>query len=409
MALPADKQTALQVLKKLRSAGHQAYFAGGCVRDMLLHRPCADYDIASDATPAQVKKLFSHVLLVGAKFGVAMVILNKRKAEITTFRSDAAYSDHRRPDKVRFASPREDALRRDFTINGMFYDPVADEVIDFVEGRKDLSSGVLRTIGRPEERFGEDYLRMLRAVRFAVRLNFSIDAKTAAAVRELAPRIAEISGERIFDELSRMLSARTAGKSLALLRELGLAQAVVAELFSDETLWPAAVRRVEAVAGRENLLISLAAMLMDLPAENIPPMLRRWGASNELRDAIVWMAKHRDDWRSAAVMTLADFKRLLAVKHFGTLRLLWRVREDMETGRRTRALRIARRVRSIPAGKIAPPPLVTGADLKTLGLREGPRFGRLLRALYDAQLNEQVSSHAEAMKLARQWLEKPSL
>jgi len=214
MAKPATKSTALWVLRRLRSAGFQALLAGGCVRDMLLGVRSVDYDVATDATPRQVKRLFRHVLLVGAKFGVAMVIHRGRKVEVTTFRSDLSYSDGRRPDAVRFSTARQDAQRRDFTMNGMFYDPVADEVVDYVGGRKDLKAGIVRTIGRPDKRFAEDYLRMLRAVRFAVGLGFRIDPATAAAVRKHARGISAISGERIFDELNKMLSRDSAGEAL---------------------------------------------------------------------------------------------------------------------------------------------------------------------------------------------------
>ncbi|HOF19074.1 MAG TPA: CCA tRNA nucleotidyltransferase, partial [Phycisphaerae bacterium] len=164
MARPADKATATWVVRRLREAGFQALFAGGCVRDMLLGIRCNDYDVATDAVPDQVRALFGRVLLVGAKFGVAMVLHRGRKVEVTTFRSDLSYSDGRRPDGVRFSTPEEDARRRDFTINGMFYDPLDGRVIDFVGGRDDLRRRVLRTIGRADERFAEDYLRMLRAV-----------------------------------------------------------------------------------------------------------------------------------------------------------------------------------------------------------------------------------------------------
>jgi len=404
MADHADKSTALWVLKRLRKADHQALFAGGCVRDMLLGVRSADYDIATDATPQQVAKLFRRVLLVGAKFGVAMVIRNRRRVEVATFRSDASYSDGRRPDHVTFSTPREDAMRRDFTINGMFYDPLSDEVIDYVGGRADLRRNVLRTIGSPSDRFAEDYLRMLRAVRFAVRLDFHVDEATVAGIKSHAGQIVAISGERIYDELSRMLAGPDAAKALRMLDELQLARQVLGELYEKPTLWPDAVRRVERVQGRKDLVLALAALLSDLPGGSIRKIVRRWGASNELRDALVWMAGHRDGWGNAERIALCQFKRLMSNASFDRLRQLWRVREQLQTGQTTQARRIARRAGAIAPQSVSPPPLINGQDLKKLGCREGRPMGQLLRAIYDAQLDERIHTAAEARALARKLL-----
>jgi len=401
MAGSASRSTALWVVRRLREAGFQALFAGGCVRDMLLRRPSADYDVATDATPQQVKGLFRRVLLVGAKFGVAMVIHKGRRVEVVTFRSDLSYSDGRRPDGVRFTTAREDALRRDFTINGMFYDPVARKVIDHVGGRRDLRMGVVQTIGRPEDRFGEDYLRMVRAVRFAVRFGFRLDRATAAAIRRHAPKITAISGERIADELSKMLAEPSAGQALRMLRRLGLARHVLPEMFEPPGAWERAVDRVAAVARHKDLVGTFGGLLAGLRAASIGRIVRRGGQSNELRDSLKWMSRHVDDWRRAAEMPLADFKRLLASPNYTRLERLWGYEERRTTGKSTCKRRIAQRRRGIPSERIAPPPLVTGTDLKALGLADGPAMGKVLRLLYDAQLNEQVATRAEAMKLAQ--------
>jgi len=400
MTGPATRTTALWVVRRLRAAGHVALFAGGCVRDMLLGRRSTDYDVATDAAPRQVKRIFGSVLLVGAKFGVAMVLHKGRKVEVATFRSDVSYSDGRRPDAVRFSTPREDALRRDFTINGMFYDPVTRKVIDYVGGRRDLERRVVRTIGDADKRFGEDYLRMIRAVRFAVALGFRIDPKTAAAVRRHAPKISSISGERIFEELRRMLSAPSAGKALEKLHSLKLAQAVLPELFAAGA-WEAARERVAAVAGRKDATLTPASLLSDISAGEIRRIVRRWGASNELRDAICHVAAHKDDWRDAAGWALCDFKRLMAEGHFERLRAMWRFEEHKATGRQVQSRRIARRAAGIPSDKVAPAPLVTGADLLGMGMVEGPALGRVLRRLYDAQLDERITTRREALKEAR--------
>ena len=398
MARPANKSAALHVLKRLREAGHEALLAGGCVRDMLLGRRSSDYDVATSASPQEVKRLFRRVLLVGAQFGVAMVLHRGRKVEVTTFRSDASYSDGRRPDAVRYADAREDALRRDFTINGMFYDPVADEVIDYVGGREDLQRGVIRTIGEPEHRFSEDYLRMLRAVRFAVRLGFRIDPATADGIRAHAASITAVSGERVLDELWRMLSEPSA--ALRRMAELDLARHIVPELF-EAGAWDRAVLRAEAVAKRRDPTLSLAAALVDLPPGRIHAVTRRWGASNELRSAVTWMHEHLGDWARAEQMPLREFKRLMANEHFDRLRRLWRFEEREATGRVAHGRRITRRARSIPPETVAPAPLATGADLMEMGVESGPEMGRVLEKLYDAQLDEEIAARQEALALAR--------
>jgi len=371
------------------------------VRDMLLGVRSSDYDIATDAEPRQVKKLFRHVLLIGAKFGVAMVIHKDRKVEVTTFRSDLSYSDGRRPDGVRFSSPREDARRRDFTINGMFYDPVADEVIDYVGGRKDLTRRLIRTIGKAGQRFAEDYLRMIRAVRFATRLGFSIAPTTAAAVRKYAPKITSISGERIFDEMSKMLSGKSAAESLKMLAKLDLARHILPELLAGSDSWKQAVARTEAVAGKQDSVLSLGALLGGLEPKAISHIVRRWGASNRLRDSLKFFAEHLAGWREAADVSPADFKHLMASGDFARLRTLWRFEEQLQTGGKRQSRRIARRAASIPPEKIAPKPLVTGTDLFKMGLSEGPRVGGILRTIYEAQLNEEIHSRAAAMKMAK--------
>ena len=405
MAKPADRTTALWVLRRLRDAGFEALFAGGSVRDMLLKRRCSDYDIATDAQPLEVKRLFRHVLLVGAKFGVAMVIHRGRKVEVTTFRSDVSYSDGRRPDAVRFSNPQEDARRRDFTINGMFYDPIGEKVIDFVGGRADLRRRVVRTIGPPEERFAEDYLRMIRAVRFAVALDFRIDASTADAIAERAANIASISGERIFDELGKMLARESAPAAVRKLHELGLAREILPELLADETKWDEALGRLDAAAAKKDLNLSLGALLAGLTGGQIRRVLRRWGGSNDLATELCFHSKHLGDWRHAAGMPLCEFKRLMACEWFDRLRVLWKAEERRIDDAETQSRRIARRAKAIPADQIAPEPYVTGDELIAMGLREGPCLGRLLRQLYDAQLNGEITSREQARALARRFIE----
>jgi len=401
MAEKGTKSTALWVLRRLRQAGHEALLAGGCVRDMLLGRKCSDYDIATSAAPDEIARIFKRVLMIGAKFGVVMVIHNRRQVEVATFRSDLSYSDGRRPDAVRFTTARQDALRRDFTINGMFYDPDADEVIDYVGGRKDIERRIIRTIGSPNRRFAEDYLRMIRAVRFAVRLDFAIDKATARAIAKYAGKISTISGERICDELSKMLSCESAGPAVETLGRVGLAPAVLGELFEAEGRWDRAVRRVGAVSARRDAVLATAALLGELAPNAISRIIRRWGASNERKNALRWMAGNMGRWRDAADMQLCGFKRLMANEHFARLLILWRFEERTADGRDKLCRRIAARAKSIPPGQIAPRPMVTGGDLMKMGLSEGPRLGNIASALYDAQLNEEFDSRKQALAAAK--------
>ena len=221
-----SKQAAIQIIRGLHRAGFQALLAGGCVRDMLLGKKPKDYDVVTSATPAQVCKIFRRTIKVGAKFGVIIVLSDSQQVEVATFRAESGYTDGRRPDKVSFTSAKEDALRRDFTINGMFYDPLGKRVIDYVGGQKDLKSKIIRTIGKADERFGEDYLRMLRAVRFAAQLDFKIEKNTLTAVRKHAGRITKISGERIAMELQSLFTAAERKKGVKLLIETGLAKRI---------------------------------------------------------------------------------------------------------------------------------------------------------------------------------------
>jgi len=401
MGRPANEQTSLWVLKRLREAGFQSLFAGGCVRDKLLGVASADFDVATDATPQQVADLFDHVLQIGVQFGVAMVVHHGHTVEVATFRRDAAYSDGRRPDDVSFSSAREDALRRDFTINGMFYDPIADEIIDYVGGQQDLAAKMIRTIGDPQERFSEDYLRLIRAVRFAARLDFQMDPATESAIRAHADRIMGVSGERIFEELRKMLSRATAAKASADLQRLGLAEHLLPELFDEPQRWADAMRRVEAVANCHDFELALAALLTGLDAPNIRRVARRWGASNELRDAMIWLSERLDDWRVAPDLPLCQFKRMVGHWQFNRLCLLWLSQEEAETGQTECHRRMRERLNTLDPLKIAPAPFVTGADLLAMGVAEGPELGRVLDEIYNAQLDERLEDRSEALCEAR--------
>ena len=235
MLLPQEQRRfAVEVVHKLRNAGFEAFWAGGCVRDQLLGRTPKDYDVATNATPLQIRELFGRrrTLAIGASFGVITVIGSKAAGmiEVATFRKDAAYSDGRHPDHVTFSSAREDAARRDFTINGLFYDPLEDRIIDFVGGQDDLTSKTIRAIGNPRERFAEDKLRMIRAVRFSATFDFALEEETRAAIREMADQIGVVSPERIAMEMRRMLVDASCVAAVRLLLSTNLAAAVLPEI-----------------------------------------------------------------------------------------------------------------------------------------------------------------------------------
>jgi poly(A) polymerase len=225
-----NKEAAVKIIRRLCSNGFEALLAGGCVRDMLLRRTASDYDIATNAHPEDVTKIFKRTLKVGAKFGVVIVFIEDSHVEVATFRTETGYADGRHPAVVQFADAAEDAGRRDFTINGMFYDPVKKKVIDYVDGRADLKKKLIRTIGSPAERFSEDYLRMLRAVRFSTQLRFAIEPQTFSAICSNSKHIAKISGERIAMELESILVSPNRSAGGTLFSETGLAETIFPEI-----------------------------------------------------------------------------------------------------------------------------------------------------------------------------------
>ena len=226
----SSRETAVEIVRRLQTAGFAAFWVGGCVRDFLLGRDPQDYDIATDARPEQIEKLFKRTIAVGRKFGVMVVVEDKHQFQVATFRAEADYKDGRRPTKVVFSNAEADAQRRDFTVNGLFYDPIAEKLHDWVGGEKDLRAKIIRTIGSPDERFAEDHLRLLRAVRFAAQLDFEIEPQTFAALKANAPKIKTISAERIRDELIKLFSPPHAARGLVLLRDSGLLEPILPEL-----------------------------------------------------------------------------------------------------------------------------------------------------------------------------------
>ncbi|HEY6304355.1 MAG TPA: CCA tRNA nucleotidyltransferase [Terriglobales bacterium] len=447
--MPDFKRNAAEIVGTLHKRGHQAYFAGGCVRDLLLRREPADYDVATDATPQQVMQIFPETYAVGEQFGVVLVPessgatgalarQDERSAatvEVATFRSDVGYSDGRHPDEVRFTKdPREDAQRRDFTINGMLLDPATNEILDFVGGREDLKAGIIRAIGDPERRFAEDKLRMLRAVRFAARFDYQIDPATMAAIQELAPQIHQVSCERVRDELTKMLTEGRARRAFELLDATLLLPEVLPEIAAMKGVEQSPEYHPEGDVFVHTLLLldrlppgasktlAWGALLHDVGK---PPTFRRapdrirfdghvdvgvrMGAeicrrlrfSNDETDQILALVDNHmrfADVRRMKQSTLKRFLRLLAFDEHLELHRL----DCLSSHGLLDAYDFSReQLQSMPPEAIRPTPLITGRDLIDAGYEPGPRFKEMLTAVEDAQLEGRLTSREAAMEFVR--------
>ena len=401
---------AVEVVRKLRDAGFESVWAGGCVRDQLLGCEPKDYDVATNANPDQVRDLFGRrrTLAMGAAFGVITVVGSKAKGsiEIATFRRDADYSDGRHPDSVEFSSAEEDAQRRDFTINGLFYDPIADRVIDYVGGQNDLRQGVIRAIGSARDRISEDKLRMIRAVRFAARLGFRIEDQTFDAIRLCAGDIHVVSPERIGAEMRRILVAPLASLGLSLLVESRLLREIAPSLLHDEALptaVPAALESLSSEDGGFCECLAIACYGAGLDRGEIESIGHAWRLSNDEVRSVTRIVE--------SVPTILDTSVLWP-------RLQRVLVEDVDAG--ASALRVAiavavnsaereavRRARARIDGDRSlwdPPPLINGGDLKQLGLTPGPEFKDLLERVRDQQLEGLIATKDEAVERVRQWL-----
>ena len=392
-------------MRRLRSAGYEAVWAGGCVRDMLRGVQPKDYDVATSAHPREVRKLFRRTLMVGAKFGVVVVLGPRTQVEVATFRCDMEYQDGRRPQRVVYSDAEQDAQRRDFTINGMFYDPLEDKVIDYVGGKADLRRKIVRTIGEPRRRFAEDHLRMLRAVRFACSLGFVLEDNTAKAIRSQGKKIERISVERIAEELLGILQSAGRAEGIRLAGELGLLKVVLPEIDYVE-----AAERLEKL-GRAGPAASLACLLYGVDEKAGPSqagkkassICRRLKLSNQLVRQTGWLvgtALNLLAERSAGrELSLARLKKLMASDTFDELLVLYKVVAPERTYRQLR-----RRSGQMDPKKISPKALIGGEELLAIGVRRGPRLGKCLAAVYEAQLNEIVKTKAQALEFAHEWL-----
>lgn len=399
----SNQQAAIEIIRTLQQHGFQALLAGGCVRDMLLGQPAKDYDVATDAQPADVMRLFYRTLKVGAKFGVVIVLIRRQQVEVATFRSEAGYEDGRHPTEVRFTSAAEDASRRDFTINGMFYDPLNDRVLDYVEGQADLQRQIIRTIGDPEERFGEDYLRMLRAIRFSTRLGFAIEPETYAAVGRNASKIARISGERIAVELEGTLVHPNRAAGAAMLIETGLAEAVFPGFSGEPT------QQALSVLGRlrrnVDFPLALAAFFVGYPTDFAMARCEILKLSNKQTKHIEFLLTNRGGLLDSA-MSLAQLKKFLAEPGFRDLYELERAIQKAAASQAGLAQLVAlrKRIRDLGDVEVKPKPFLNGHDLMRLGAVPGPALGQLAEELYVAQLEGEVASREQAERWAGEWL-----
>ncbi len=433
--MSTQRQLAEAIIHRLRDAGHEALLAGGCVRDLLLARPPKDYDVATGARPDEVLALYPKALTVGVAFGVVVVVEGTVQVEVATFRAEQGYADGRRPDAVRFTDAREDARRRDFTINAMFLDPADGKVTDHVGGREDLDARLIRAVGDPRGRFAEDHLRMLRAVRFAAELGFQIEAATAEAIRELAPRVASVSGERVREELARILTAAPAGRrrGLELASELGLLAVLLPEVehLRGEPQPPAV--HPEGDVFRHTLLglahlreptfeLALASLLHDVGKPSTARMrdgrvtfyhhqrvgedaaravCERLRMSTNQTRRVTWLVARHMMLMNFDEMREATLKRLFAEEGFEELAELWRADCLASGGSAEGYEALMARYRAMSAEEVRPDPLVTGHDLIAMGLAPGPRFADILRQVYDAQLEGRAGTKEEALGLAR--------
>jgi poly(A) polymerase len=425
---------ALEVVRRLRAAGYETYFAGGCVRDRLLGRAPLDYDVATAAPPEVVQRLFPRTVPVGAQFGVVLVLHGGGRFEVATFRSDDAYVDGRRPSRVHFGSAREDAERRDFTINALFWDPLEDRIIDFVGGEADLRAGVIRAIGDAAARIAEDRLRMLRAVRFAARFGFTIEPATEAAVRAAAPTLVDIAGERIGEEIVKLLTEGGARRGFELLAATGLLEVVLPEVARLRGVAQSPDFHPEGDVFTHTLLLlqqlpagapetlALGALLHDVGkpacarahdgritfyghpavgAEIAVAVCQRLRRSRAVWERVATLVRDHLRLVQAPAMRRATLKRLLAREDFAEL--LWLARLDALASNCDLGpvLFCERRRAELSTEGLRPPRLLGGDDLLALGYVPGPRLGAILRALEDAQLEGEVRTREEALALVR--------
>ena len=427
------KPGALNILRTLNDHGYRACLSGGCVRDLLMGREPKDWDVATNAGPDAVRRLFDRTVDVGARFGIITVLLDDGRYEVARFRRDGEYEDGRRPREVEFADAEADAQRRDFTINGMFYDPASGRVIDYVGGREDIGRRLVRAIGDPERRFAEDYLRMLRAVRFAARLDFAIEPGTLAAIRAGAERIGEVSAERIRDELTLILTEGGAAAGAQLLMDLGLMPAILPEVAAMEgvpqppefhpegDVWTHVCLMLEQLEDPTRTL-AWGVLLHDIGkprtyteadrirfnmhevvgAEMAGEICRRLRMANADTERISRLTAHHMRFRNVREMRPSKLKRFLREEYFPELLELHRIDCIASHGMLDLHEFCSERLAEESREELEPPPLISGRDLIAMGFAPGPLFKEILAAVEDAQLEGGIRSREAALELVRE-------
>jgi poly(A) polymerase len=453
------RETAIGIVKRLKEKGFSALFAGGCVRDMLMGIVPDDYDIATDAQPDDIINIFKRTVPIGLHFGVVLVMENDFEFEVATFRSDGTYSDGRHPDTVTFCDARGDALRRDFTINGMFYDPIEDKHFDYVGGEDDLKAGLIRAIGNPFERFDEDRLRMIRAVRFACRFGFKIEDQTAEAIKEFHDKILTVSRERIRDELRKTLTGPNPDTSIKMLDDLNLLHEILPEVtamkgveqpenFHPEgdvythtllTLTKLADGRKETDTREENhpasngldkknlygsWELAMAVLLHDIGkpvtfeiadrirfnshdsigAKMAGKICERLRMSNAEKERITWLVKMHLYLRHAQEMRVSKLKRLFAHEGYPELAELYKIDSLASTANLDDYNFCQKMFEELKIEEIKPEPLITGNDLIALGFKPGPIFSKILDAIKDEQLEQKITTKEDALKKAKEYM-----
>ena len=431
----AAREKAISVVRRLHEEGFEAFFAGGCVRDMLLDKIPQDYDITTNARPEEIRRLFSETIPVGAQFGVMLVVIDGEPFEVATFRHDGPYLDGRRPSHVRYGTLEEDILRRDFTINGMVYDPIADRLIDLVEGRTDLERRLIRAIGEPQARLEEDRLRMIRAVRFAASLGFTIDPRTFAAIQQLAATITTIAWERIGDEVTRILIEGGARRGFELLDESGLLQVLLPEIVALKGTPQSPDYHPEGDVFAHTLLVlshlepvssetlAYGCLLHDVAkpvcfrqeAERITfyghtevgaamseQILKRLKRGRAIWERVAYLVRNHLRHVQAPQMRLSTLKRFLREEDIDELLELTRIDALASNGDLQYYQFCKQRLAELNEAQIRPPPLVRGTDLIALGLVPGPIFSEILQRVEDQQLGGELTSREQALEWIQQ-------
>jgi poly(A) polymerase len=443
MTPDSPRPVARKIVERLQQARFAAFWVGGCVRDFLLGREPDDFDIATDARPEQIESLFKKTIAVGRKFGVMVVVENKQQFQVATFRAEAEYRDGRRPEKVVFANAGADALRRDFTVNGLFYDPVSEKLHDWVGGEKDLRAKIIRTIGTPEERFAEDHLRLLRAVRFAAQLGFEIEPKTFAAVKALAPKIKLISAERIRDELLKLFHPPHAARGLVLLRDSRLLAEIMPELAAtisceqspehhpEGSVFEHIRLMLEKIPAGAGESLPWAVILHDIAkpvtaekdlqtgaihfyghekvgAEMARAILNRLRFPKKQIDEIAACVLHHMQFKDVKQMRKATLRRLLLRPTFPLELELHRLDCLGSHGDLSHYNFLVEQAEELKKKPTIRPPLLTGDDLIKLGMKPGPAMGALLAEIREKQLADELRTPRQAKAWARSKLEAES-